>query len=218
MIPRADSEAAWGRVRSPAALTLAVMLALGLVMAFAPEGVTVASLQPADSSLDASKWARTGESEPAWAVAFFVGDTLYALGLAWTFLRLRQALPGSPIAAIAIGAAFVKAGADVGENLLYLWPAAQALFGAVTSWPPIGALASLAMIKRAGGVVTGVVFAFALPGESWRARVARLLLAALGVAAALGFFMPSLALAHAALIFAFLAYLLWYRRVAAHDH
>lgn len=215
---RADADTAWRRVRVPAALTLGLMLALGLLMALAPAGVTVASLQPADGSLAVDQWGRTGESAPGWAVAFFVGDTLYALALGWTFRRLRRALPVGPLAAIGLGAALVKAGTDVAENLLYLWPAVQALLGEATSWPAIGALASLAMLKRAAGALTGVAFAFALPGESGAARLARLLLAALGLAAALGFFVPALALAHVALVFLFLAFLLWYAPRAADDH
>jgi hypothetical protein len=215
---RADTEAGWLRVRPAALLTLALMLALGFLMALAPDGVTVATLQPADGSFDVGTWSRVGEAKPAWAVTFFIGDTLYALALAWAFLRLRRSLAGGPLAAIALGAAMAKAGADVLENLLYLWPAAQALAGEVTSWPPIGALTSLAMLKRAAGAVTGVAFAFALGGESVAARLGRLLLAALGLAAALGFVFPALALAHASLVFLFFAFLVWYAPRAADDY
>ncbi|HKY96054.1 MAG TPA: hypothetical protein VJL84_12150, partial [Kiloniellales bacterium] len=168
---RADSEAAWRRVRVPAAVTLALMLALGVLTALAPEGVTVATLQPADGSFDVSRWGRAGEEAPAWALGFFVGDTLSALMLGWTFFRLRRAMPASLLAAVGLGAALTKAGADVLENLLYLWPVVQALLGEVTSWPPVGALAALAMLKRAAGALMGVAFAFALPGGSPAARL-----------------------------------------------
>jgi len=216
--PFRQQDRAWLGVRLPAAIALATLLALGLLLALAPAGVSVATLQPADGSLAVAEWARAGESAPGWAVAFFLGDTLFALALAWTFLRLRRALPAGPLAAIGYGAAMVKAGADVAENLLYLWPAAQALLGEVTSWPPVGALASLAMLKRAAAGLTGIAFAFALPGESGGARCARLLLAAAGIAAALGFFFAGLALAHVTLVFLFLAFLLWYAPRAPNDH
>jgi hypothetical protein len=208
----------WHRVQLPAALSLSTLLALGLLLAFAPEGVTVATLQPGDGLLPLERWGGAIERAPGVAVAFFLGDTLFAVALVWTFLRLRQALPDGPLAAIAIGAALVKAGADVVENLLYLWPAAYALLADAVSWPPAGALAALAMLKRAAGAATGVAFAFAWPGESAAARVARLLLASLGVAAALGFFFDALALAHVTLVFLFLAFLLWYAPRAADDH
>jgi len=218
MTLRAEAETAWRRVRAPAALALGTLLALGLLLALAPAGVTVATLQPADGSLDPASWGRAGESAPGWAVAFFVGDTLFALALAWTFLRLKRALPQGPLAAIGLGAALAKAATDVAENLLYLWPAVQALVDEATSWPQVGALAALAMLKRTAGALTGVAFAFALPGESRWARIARLLLAALGIAGALGFFFAKLALAHVTLVFLFLAFLLWYAPRAADDH
>jgi hypothetical protein len=209
---------AWRRLRAPAALSLATLLALGLLLAFAPEGVTVGTLQPGDGLLPLELWGGAIERAPGVAVAFFLGDTLFAVALGWTFLRLRQALPDGPLAALGIGAALVKAGADVAENLLYLWPAAHALLVDVVSWPPVGALAALAMLKRAAAAATGIAFAFAWPGECAASRVARLLLAALGVAAALGFFFAGLALAHVTLVFLFLAFLLWYAPRAADDH
>ena len=207
----------WQRVRLPAALSLATLLALGLLLALAPQGVTVETLQPGDGLLSLERWGSAVERAPVVAVLFFLGDTLFALALGWTFLRLHLALPPSPLAAIGLGAALVKAGADVAENLLYLWPAAQALAGEALAWPPLGALAALAMLKRAAGAVTGVAFALALPGEDRGAQAGRLLLAALGVAAVLGYFVPWLALAHVALVFLFLAFLLCYARRAADD-
>ncbi len=208
---------AWQRVTRPAALAFAVLLLLGLLLALAPDGLTVETLQPAESAHGPEDWGWSIQAAPGWVVLFFLGDTLFALAFGWTFLRLWKAVPGGPMAGVAIGAALLKAGADVLENLLHLQPAIEALLTGTFALPPVGALVALAMVKRAAASVAGLAFAFALPGESGAAKVARLLLAALGLSAALGFFVPALRLAHATLLFLFLAYLLWYRRRAADE-
>lgn len=209
--------AAWQAVAPPALLALAALLLLGLLLALTPSGVTLQTLQPAESASGPEDWGWAIQAAPGWVALFFLGDTLFAVALGWAFLRLWRALPDGPMAAIGIGAALLKAAADVLENLLHLQPALEALMTETFALPPVGALISLAMVKRAAAAVTGLAFAFALPGDSGAARAGRLLLAAMGFAAALGFFVPALRLAHVTLLSGFLAYLLWYRRRAADE-
>ena len=157
-------------------------------------------------------WRWAVEQAPGWVALFFAGDTLFALAFGWTFLRLWRALPGGTLAAVGLAAALLKAGADLLENLLYLRPAVDALLSGAFDGPPAESLVVLAAVKRAAATVAGLAFAVALRGEGGATLVGRLLLAAMGVAAALGFLLPSVRLAHATLLFLFLAFLLWYRR------
>jgi len=197
--------------RSAAAATLLLLLALGLLLALAPAGVSVATLQPAELASDPARWQPAIGVAPGWAVAFYLGDSLFALALAWLFVALRRELPPGPLLAIALWAALGKAAADLTENGLLLASALAALQGDWTL-PRPGALVALAMAKRGLAAIASIALAAAFPGEDGLARLCRLLLAAMGFAAALGFLVPALQLAHVTLLFGFLAALLWRQR------
>lgn len=215
--PAGDRAAAWEAVGTPALCAVAALLLLGLLLALMPDGLTLATLQPAESAGATKDWGWATRRAPGWVALFFLGDTLFALALGWAFLRLWRALPGGPLAAIGLGAALLKAAADVLENLLHLRPALEALVEGSFAPPPADILIALAAMKRAAAAATGLAFAVAFAGDGAAARIGRLLLAAMGLAAALGFLVQELRLAHVTLLFGFLVFLLWYRRRAADE-
>src|SRR5690606_7050171 len=84
--------AAWRRVAAAAVPCLLLMLAIGLLLALAPAGVTVATLQAAERARDAAGVVAGVNTAPGWAVAFLVGDCLFALAYLAVYWALRRAL------------------------------------------------------------------------------------------------------------------------------
>lgn len=213
----ADSRAAWGDgVGRSALLSLLTLLLLGLLLALAPAGVTVATLQPGEAGGDSRDWTPAIGFAPGWAVAFYLGDSLFVLALLWFFLALGRRLRPGPLVTLMIWAALGKAAFDLLENALLFAAALPALGEGAWSLPRPGALIALAMAKRACAALASVALAFVFPGEDAGARCCRLFLGAMGFAAALGFVVSALQLAYVTLLFLFLALVLW-RRGQGHD-
>jgi hypothetical protein len=202
---------AWRRVALAAALTLGLMLALGLLLALAPAGVTVGTLQAAERAADKAAVVAAVNAAPGWAVAYFLLDSLFALAYLALYWSLRRALPG-PVAGVALFGGGLKALADLTENGVSLVAALGALDGVAWSAPAVGLLLGAAQLKRLGGAIAHIGFAWALPPELPGALWLRLIFLLGGVAALLGYFLPALAQVHALLLFLTLPLLLWLAR------
>lgn len=202
---------AWRRVALAAGATLALMLAIGLLLALAPAGVTVETLQAAERAADKAAVVAAVNAAPGWAVAYFLLDCLFALAYLALYWALRRALPG-PVAGAALFGGALKALADLTENGVTLVAALGALDGAAWSQPAVGLLLGAAQLKRLGGAVAHIGFAWAFPPDLPGAFWLRLLLLLGGIAALLGYFLPALSQAHALLLFLTLPPLLWLAR------
>lgn len=203
------SEAAgWRRLGWAAAACLVLMLAIGLLLALAPDGITVATLQAAERARDRAEIVAAVNAAPGWATAYFLLDSLFALAYLALYLALRRLLPG-PVGGAALAGGWLKAGADLVENGTLLLAALSALGGTPWSDPAVGLLLGMAQLKRLGGAVAHIGFAWALSPELPGAFLLRLVLLLGGVAALLGYFLPALAQAHALLLFFTLPLLLW---------
>lgn len=195
------SEAAgWRRLGWAAAACLVLMLAIGLLLALAPDGITVATLQAAERARDRAEIVAAVNAAPGWATAYFLLDSLFALAYLALYLALRRLLPG-PVGGAALAGGWLKAGADLVENGTLLLAALSALGGTPWSDPAVGLLLGMAQLKRLGGAVAHIGFAWALSPELPGAFLLRLVLLLGGVAALLGYFLPALAQAHALLLF-----------------
>jgi len=200
MPPATDS---WRTLSTAALAVLLLLLALGLLLALAPAGMTAKSLQ-AEGAL------RLAASSPRWAYAFYAGDGLYALAGFAFFLTLAKVSRG-PRALLALGlaAALGKATFDLGENILL----AQAV--ALDAADDPSALALVTALKQLGGGVCALAFALVYPGDGWRARVVRMLLVATGLASLAGLLMPALGQANAWGVFFIAAVVTWDARTRA---
>lgn len=201
----------WRRLGLAAAVCLGVMLLLGLLLALAPAGVTVATLQASEHARDKAEVVAAVNAAPGWAVAYFLLDSLFALAYLAFYAALRRLFPG-PAARAAMAGGWLKAGADLVENGVILLAALGALGGTPWSEPAVGLLLGMAQLKRLGGALAHIGFAFALSPELPGALALRLLFLLGGVAALLGYFLPPLAQAHALLLFSLLPPLLWLAR------
>lgn len=201
----------WRRVTLAAAATLGLLLLLGLLLALAPAGVTVESLQAAERAADRAAVVAAVNAAPGWAVAYFLLDSLFALAYLALYWSLRRALPG-PVAGIALFGGGLKALADLTENGVTLVAALGALEGVAWASPAVGLLLGAAQLKRLGGAIAHIGFAWAIPPELPGAYPLRLLFMLGGVAALLGYFLPALAQLHAVLLFLALPLLLWLAR------
>lgn len=213
-MPNASDRAvarAWRRVFAAAAACLLLMLALGLLLMLAPEGVSVATLQAAERAADKAAVVAGVNAYPGWAVAYFVMDSLFALAYLALYFALRRAV-GGPVAGIAAAGGWLKAGADLVENGVTLAAAWAALRGTPWADPTVGLLLGAAQLKRLGGAIAGIGFAWAIPPDTTLAFPLRLLLLLGGAAALLGYFLRPLGQAHALLLFLTLPLLLWVAR------
>ncbi len=202
---------AWRRVGVATGVALLLLLALGLLLALAPDGVSVTTLQAAERAADKAAVVAGVNAGPGWAVAYFILDSLFALTYMALYLALRRAL-GGPVAGLALAGGWLKGTADLVENGVTLVAAWGALEGMPWSEPAVGLLVGAAQLKRLGGAIAGIGFACALPPETPLAFPLRLLLLLGGVAALLGYFIPLLGQAHALLLFLTLPLLLWVAR------
>ena len=195
---------AWRRTLPPALLAVLALLSLGLLLAAAPEGIDVGALQPAETAEGPEDWMLEIEIAPTWVIAFFVGDSVFAVAFGWFFLRLWWALPQRPLAFLGLLAALATAAADLTENALHLEGAIEALYNQAWDLPATEALTSLAALKRGAAAVAGLAFGIAFPaGGRWN-EVCRTVLLAMGTVALAGWLEPALHHAHTTVLFFFL--------------
>lgn len=216
----AAGQAAWRHLGWAAGTTLAILLAMGLLLALMPAGVTVNSLQGGEMARSAAELAADTNRYPGWALAFFLGDSLFALSAGWFYLALARVLPRGPLVLLLLAAGLIKVGADLAENALHLAGAAQVLQDEPWEDAPLAALLTLALIKRGGALVASLAAAAAfagrngggLSGGGLSGGLLRLGFLLSAVAAGLGFALQGLEQAFGTLFFLTLALVLWHVR------
>lgn len=203
---------AWRRLGWAAGATLAILLAMGLLLALMPPGVTVNSLQAGEMAGSAEELALATNQHPGWALAFFIGDSLFALAAGCFYLAVARALPRGPLVTLLLIAGLTKVGADLLENALHLAGAVQVLQDEPWEDAPLAALLSLALVKRAGALVASLAAAFAFSRERAMGRLLCVSFLLSSLAAAAGFFLQGLEQSFGVFFFLTLALVLWHVR------
>lgn len=201
----------WQRLRLSAIGVVVCLLSLGLVIALAPSGMTARSLQTPGAEAVIAEG-------PAWALAFYLGDSLYVLIAFLLFLILARLARGPRWLILAgLAAAFGKAGFDLAENLTFGLSAWGAWQEGVAEPVAAETAVLLTTLKRIAGGLTVLAFAPLYPGSDRGARLVRALLWLGAAATAAGFLLAALQEANAMLLFFTAVVIAWHaKRHASH--
>lgn len=193
----------WHAVMRAAWMVLATVPLFAAVVFTTPKGL---SLQPADQSLPVDLFLRATQEAPTSSLLFFLADSLFVAAFFWLLVSLSR-VTGLRLALI--GAASVKALADLTENLLFArFTLAQTLEGA-----DLTALFIASDVKRWAAVVSVALLSVVYPRNNWRGGLIALLLALAAAIGIWGYFVPSWHLAHPHLLLATLPLILWDARL-----
>ncbi len=194
----------WSRLRWSALGVVVCLLGLGLVIALAPSGMTARSLQ--------TPGAETVITEgPHWALAFYLGDSLYVLIALLLFLVLARLACGPRwLILCGLAAALGKAGFDLAENLTFGLSAWAAWQTGVADSVSAETVVLLTTLKRLAGGLTVLAFAPIYPGSDLGGRLVRALLWLAAAATGAGFLLPALQEANAMLLFFTAAVISWH--------
>ncbi len=199
----------WARLRLSAVGVVACLLSLGLLMALAPAAMTPRTLQTPGAEAVIAEG-------PLWALAFYLGDSLFVLiALAFFLVLARLAQGPRWLVLFGVAAAFGKAGFDLAENLSFgaaAWTAWQSAAVGEISEKTVVVLTTL---KRVAGGLAVLAFAPLYRGSDLGARLVRALLWLGAAATAAGFVIPALQEANAMLLFFTTAVVSWHAGVHA---